>query len=156
MMLHELNTITLNKIDFHKSAEDLADLYTYLSDSDKLKIQMVESKSTFDYIDNHNNYNCILLIELHEINSYKKVLDNNLISYICTDITKSVIDNDLDIEKYLRKYVNGSNIIEYNIFIKDVNEWIINNLELDGILDRINEKGIDNLREIDKKFLNKI
>lgn len=153
---HDKKRLTLSKLEFYKSAEDLAEDYTYLSDNDKLKIQLIDSKATFDYEDGHRNYTCLLLTEPQEINTYTKVLDDNLIPYICHDITQSVIRNDLNIEKILRKHVNGTNILDYNIFIRELNEWILGNLDLDQILDRINEKGIDSLRDVDIEFLKKV
>lgn len=153
-MLHEFNKyLVLNRIDFHKSADDLAEDYSYLSDNDKLKIQHVDSKSTFDYEDEHFNYSCYLLIEQKEIDKYKKVLDDNLIPYICHDLTQNVINNRINLSKSLRKHVNGTNVLDYNIFVKDVDDWIFENLDLDSILDRINEFGIDSIREVDRKFL---
>jgi hypothetical protein len=153
-MLHEFNkSLVLNRIDFHKSADDLAEDYSYLSDNDKLKIQYVDSKSTFDYEDEHFNYSCYLLIEQKEIDTYKKVLDDNLIPYICHDLTQNVIHNKINLSKSLRKHVNGTNVLDYNIFVKDVDDWIFENLDLDSILDRINELGIGSLREVDTKFL---
>ncbi len=154
MMLHEFKkSLVLNRIDFHKSADDLAEDYSYLSDNDKLKIQYVDSKSTFDYEDEHFNYSCYLLIEQKEIDTYKKVLDDNLIPYICHDLTQNVIHNKINLSKSLRKHVNGTNVLDYNIFVKDVDDWIFENLDLDSILDRINELGIGSLREVDTKFL---
>jgi hypothetical protein len=153
-MLHEFKkSLVLNRIDFHKSADDLAEDYSYLSDNDKLKIQYVDSKSTFDYEDEHFNYSCYLLIEQKEIDTYKKVLDDNLIPYICHDLTQNVIHNKINLSKSLRKHVNGTNVLDYNIFVKDVDDWIFENLDLDSILDRINELGIGSLREVDTKFL---
>jgi hypothetical protein len=57
------------------------------------------------------------------------------------------------LSKSLRKHVNGTNVLDYNIFVKDVDDWIFENLDLDSILDRINELGIGSLREVDTKFL---
>ena len=35
----------------------------------------------------------------------------------------------------------------------DLNNWIYSKLDLDIILDMISSKGIDSLREVDKRFL---
>jgi hypothetical protein len=45
------------------------------------------------------------------------------------------------------------NSIKWSFFIDDLNEWIINNLDIDIVLDRISEVGIDSLTEIEKEFL---
>ena len=148
--------LLLNKLYFHKSAEDLAFDYSYLSDIDKVKIVNIDSKATFDYEDDYINYTCYLLIEPKEIEKYKKVLDDNLIHYICTDISNSVIKNEFNIEKSLSGYITTVNKFDYDIFIEDLNEWIFENLSLDIILDMINEMGISSLREVDRNFLKKV
>lgn len=148
--------LTLQKLDFHRSAEELASDYTYLSDNDKEKIIHIDSKGTFDLEDERMNYTCYLLIEQTEINKYKKILDDNLIAYICKDISLSVIKNDINLEKILKKYVNSANKNDFKIFIKEVNGWILDSLDLDTVLDMINEKGINSLRKVDKTFLKKV
>lgn len=148
--------LTLQKLEFHRSAEDLATDYTYLSDNDKEKIIHIESKGTFDLEDEHLNYCCYLLIEQSEINKYKKVLDDNLIAYLCKDISQSVIKNDINLEKTLKKYLNSANRYDFKLFIKEVNEWIISCLDLDTVLDMINERGIKSLRKVDKEFLKSV
>jgi hypothetical protein len=148
--------LLLNKLDFHRSAEDLASDYTYLSDIDKAKVVNIDSKATFDYEDDHMNYTCYLLIDPKEIEKYKKVLDDNLIHYLCTDISHSVIKNEINIEKVLLKYVNSSNKFDYDIFMDEIDIWISENLDMDTILDMINERGINSLREVDREFLKKV
>jgi YD repeat-containing protein len=87
---------------------------------------------------------------------YKYDDDDNLIAYLCKDISISVIKNDINLERILKKYVNSDNRNDFKIFIKEVNRWILDSLDLDTILDMINEKGINSLRKVDKTFLKKV
>ena len=148
--------LLLKKLEFHRSAEDVANDYTYLTEHDKEKIVNIDTKATFDFENEYVNYTCYYLIDGVEWEKYKKVLDDNLISYICNDITESVLLNKINLEKVLFKYTYKDNIEEFDDFIKTVNEWISNNLDLDTILDMINERGVESLRKVDKEFLKKI
>ena len=38
--------------------------------------------------------------------------------------------------------------------MEGINEWILENLDIDTVLDRINEVGINKLRSVEKEFLN--
>jgi hypothetical protein len=139
--------------EFHRNSEDVATDYELLSDIDKEKIADLEPEGTFDYEDEHGNYNCCLIITEIELEKYKNLLDENNIPYLCKDISYNVIKNDINLTKKLLKYTNNINENLYYDFIKKVDNWIVSNLELDIILDMINEKGINSLRKIDKEFL---
>lgn len=143
----------LFKITFNKSSEDLNFIYEGLSEHEKEKISQLDVLSTFDCEDLDKKYICYLLTTKTEIISYRNLLDNNLISYICQDISQSVVDNQINLEKDLIPYLNSLNYLNYENFIEDINEWTFQNLDLDSILDRINKDGIDSLRPIDKHFL---
>ena len=146
----------LSVLEFYRSSEDIAQDYEYLSDNDKEKVANINAVSSFDFEDEFQNYVCYFLISPSEIEKYKNVLDSNLISYICTDISKNVINNNINLEKKLVKYTNHYNNELYLEFIEKTNDWIKQNIDLDIILDMINEKGINSLRTIDKEFLEKI
>lgn len=40
--------------------------------------------------------------------------------------------------------------------MEDLDHWILENLEIDIVLDRITEVGIENLTDVEKKFLYEI
>lgn len=147
--------LQLQKFEYFRGADILAEEYTYLSENDKEKIINIDSEATFDFEDEHMNYTCYLLIEPIELEKYKKVLDLNLIAYLCHDISQSVIKNQLNLEKILTKYITPDNERDYYTFIKTVDDWVTSKLDLDMVLDMINDKGIKSLREIDLQFLNK-
>jgi hypothetical protein len=146
--------LQLQKFEYFRGADILAEEYTYLSENDKERIINIDSEATFDFEDEHNNYTCYLLIDSSELQKYKKVLDLNLIAYLCNDISQSVIKNQLNLEKILSKYVTPDNERDYYTFMKTVDDWIVSKLDLDLVLDMINEKGMASLRDIDKRFLN--
>ena len=143
-------------VEFCRTSEDVSYDYEHLSDNDKEKASNLESISNFDFEDEYQNYTCYTLMSPNELEKYKKILDDNLIPYICTEITQSVIRNNINLEKKLFKYTNNYNENSYHDFINKVNDWILSNLDLDIVLDIINEKGIDSLRKVDKEFLEKI
>ena len=142
--------------EFHRSSEDIAGDYDLLSEIDKEKVADLETDATFDYEDEFGNYNCFLIISEIELEKYQKILDSNNIPYLCKDISKNVVKNDINLSKKLIKYTNNINENLYHYFINKVDDWITQNLELDIILDMINEKGINSLRKIDKDFLSKL
>lgn len=148
--------VTLQVIEFCRSSEDISCDYEYLSDIDKSKLFNIDFVSDFDFEDENQNYTFYLLITINEIEKYKKILNDNLIPYICTDISQDVIKNNINLERILYSYVNFLNEENYYHFIKDVNKWIEDNLDIDIILDMISENGIRSLRQIDKEFLNRI
>lgn len=143
----------LFKISFGQTCDGLNYIYENLSDHEKEKISQLDVVTSFDCEGVDNKYICYLLTTKHEINSYKDILDNNLIPYICDDISQSVINNKIDLEKDLFGYLNSLNYSSYETFIEEITEWIYQNLDIDSILDRINESGVESLRPIDKYFL---
>lgn len=159
-MLHDelyiYNMITLQVIEFCRSSEDISCDYDYLSDIDKSKLSNIDFISDFDFEDENQNYTLYLLITLNEIEKYKKLLNDNLIPYICTEISQDVIKNNINLERILHIYVDFINEERYYNFIKDVSKWIEDNLDIDIILDMISENGIKSLRSIDKEFLSRI
>lgn len=143
----------LFKINFNKTSEELNSIYENLSEHEKEKISQMDVISSFDCEDLDKKYICYLLTSQTEIISYRNILDNNLIPYLCEDISLSVIDNQVNLEKDLIQYLNSLNYTSYESFIEEIYDWIYQNLELDSILDRISQHGIDSLRPIDKFFL---
>ena len=140
-------------IEFCRNSEDVLYDYEKFSDNDKKKMSNIDTSSSFDFDDEHGNYTCYILIQPSEFEKYKKVLDDNIIPYICTDISQNVIKNNINLEKRLIKYCYIYNENSHSNFIKRVNEWITSNLDLDLVLDMINEKGINSLRRVYRNFL---
>lgn len=143
----------LYRISFADSCDGLNNIYENLSEHEKEKISQMDVMSSFDCETVDKKYICYLLTSKTEINSYKRILDDSLIPYICENISQSVINNQINLEKDLIGYLNSLNYLSYEIFIEEITEWIYQNLDVDSILDRINKDGIDSLRPIDKYFL---
>lgn len=127
-----------------------------LSDIEKERIAGVDVDTTFDYEDEYENYSSYILISSVELENYKKILDDNLIPYICTDISESVIYNEIYLDEVLIDKIDKYNIKSYEDFTIKTNDWIKSNLNLDIVLDIINKRGVDSLRDIDKDLLKSI
>ena len=95
--------VSLHIIEFCRSSEDVAYDYDHLSDNDKEKIANLDTVSSFDFEDEYQNYTCYTLMSPNEFEKYKKVLDNNIIPYICNDISLNVIKNNINLEKKQQK-----------------------------------------------------
>jgi hypothetical protein len=141
------NTYSVYKICFLKQLSS----YATISDVDLEKIASLDVDSSFDYEDGEYYYCYVITSEL-EIYKYKKILENNIIAYVCENISDNIIKNEYDIS-YIKDYIDEDNYFIYNIFLEDLDNWIYSHLDIDIILDIINSRGISSLREVDKRFL---
>lgn len=146
--------INVYRIDFTKSSFELNEDYDLLSDTEQEKIASLETESFFDYEDSEGRYICYLICNAIEIKKYSDVLTNNLISHQITDLSKDILNFEVNLENDLRPLLNTINSIKYSFFVDDLNDWILEHLEIDTVLDRINELGdIEKLSDIEKEFL---
>jgi len=97
-----------------------------------------------------------LITSPQEMKEYENILSSNLIPYICENMSSYVLENKIDLELILDEFVDPTNYSEYDVFVNLLNKWILNNLNLDSILDRISDNGIQTIRPIDKEFLKNI
>jgi hypothetical protein len=141
------------KINFYKSNTELEDLYEYFSELDKEKLNELDTESYFDYDDLDGNYTLLIIASAIDLNKYIKIIrDNNLkVDYL--DISNDILKFKYDLESDLFYLINDENDIKFDFFIHDLNNWILENLDIDDVLDRISEIGIDNLSKIEKEFL---
>jgi hypothetical protein len=146
----------LYHITFESTSDELSHYYECLPIYEQDKLQGLDVLASFDHDIKPNGYNCYFLTTEDEIKIYEKILNDNLIDYICSDISESVIYNKIYLEEDLMYHINEENTISYVIFIDEVNDWIYENLDLDIILDIISDKGISNIRTIDKKYLDNL
>ena len=140
------------KIRYSKSSLELNEDYDCLSDYEKEAISELDAEGFFDYEDN-NIYCCYVISTPIEVAKYSKILTNNLIAHECLDLSQDIISNKIDIEYELEDKLDEKNLFKYDFFLEDINSWIYNNLEIDIVLDRITEVGIDSLKQIEKDFL---
>jgi len=145
--------VKLFKLSFVESTEKVHDLHNGLSEYDKTTIAKLSVIATYEYYTD-GVYLIFLLMKENEIETYENILEVNNISYICKDISMDVIYNTFDIESFLKNTYESVNFRDYYIFIEDVKRWIISELNVNLILDRINLYGMSNLRELDYTILN--
>jgi len=143
----------LFKLKFQRDYFELNSDYDKLSDIEKQKISSLDIKSSFEHEGDDSVYYLYLLTNVTHMEIYKKILDDNLIPYLCKDISKEIINGDINLEKILEPYLDHSNHLKYDGFIFDINKWIYQSLDLDSILDRILTNGMSSLRSIEKEYL---
>jgi hypothetical protein len=143
----------LYKIVFNKSSFELNDDYERLSEYEKEIISSMPVDAFFDY-DCDDDYTCFLITSIETVKSYVSILNNNLIKHKVHNISNKVINNEINLEKEIKDSIEPTYKIKFNIFIDGVNEWILEHLDIDTVLDRINQVGgMNNLRQVEKEFL---
>jgi hypothetical protein len=140
------------KIRYSKSSLELNEDYDNLSDYEKEQISELDAEGFFDYEDN-NIYCCYVISTPVEVVKYSKILTNNLIQHEYLDLSKEILNNKIDIELELEHKLDEKNLFKYDFFLDDLEHWIYNNLEIDIVLDRITDVGINSLRQVEKDFL---
>lgn len=141
------------KIKFSKSPFDLNEDYDRLSDIDKEKIADMEADSFFDY-EEDGVYTFFTIAEPMEVKRYLGVLSENLVKFELTDLSKDILKRKIDISLEVGSKIDPLDSMKFSFFIDDLDEWIYNNLDIDTILDRISQVGLDSLTKIEKEFLN--
>jgi hypothetical protein len=140
------------KLIFNHNKKYLDDKYKSISGQEKQKILDLNTFTYFDY-EEFNNYFFYTITTPIEMSKYTKILKDNFINHILSNISDDVLKFRIDIETDLSDKVNDTNLIKWEFFIEDINEWILENLTIDIVLDHINEVGIDNIADIEKLFL---
>jgi hypothetical protein len=144
--------IQVYKITFSQNSYELNNEYLKLSEHEKETIANILPDAYFEFNNDSENYILYLIITTPNIDRYFKILNNNSIQFKSENISQTLL-NGLDIDLELKEYINTLNNYRFNLFKKKIENWIVSNLEIDIILDRINQVGIDNLNNIEKKFL---
>lgn len=140
------------RITFFKSTQELNDDYERLSDNEKEKIANMDAESFFDY-EELDNYICFVISTPLELDKYVQILNDNFISHQCDNISELILRSEFVVSQELDDKINSLNSIKYNFFKDDVDKWILSNLDIDTVLDRISKVGIDGLNEIEKTYL---
>ena len=141
------------KIKFDKNSDFLNDDYDRLDEYEKEIISTIDVESFFDYDDEDDKYTCILITSNFEIEKYISILQNNLIKFELKDISKSILKGKIDVEILLKDKYLPTSQIKFNIFMEGINYWTMENIDIDIVLDRISEVGMNNLKEVEKDFL---
>ena len=140
------------KIRYSKSSLELNEDYDNLSDYEKEQISELDAEGFFDYEDN-NIYCCYVISTPVEVVKYSKILTNNLIAHEYLDLSQEILNNKIDIEIELEDKLDEKNLFKYDFFLDDLEHWIYNNLEIDIVLDRITDVGMNSLKQVEKDFL---
>ena len=140
------------KIAFNKSSFELDKDYERFSEQEKVTISLMNPDSFFDFNDKEH-YTLYLIFSPLDIEKYSKILDNNLIEHTSEDVSEKVLENKLCVESSLKPFVNALNRFRWNTYKAKLDQWIYDNLDMDFVLDRIGQCGMDNLRPVEKKFL---
>ena len=140
------------KVKYLKSSLELNEDYDRLSDYEKDIISELNTESFFDYEDELDNYVCYVITTPTELDRYLKILRNNLIEHESSDLSKPVLKNEINLE-LLEGKLDSNNYFKYDFFMDDLESWIYDNLEIDIVLDRITEVGMDSLKDVEKNFL---
>jgi len=140
------------KVRYSKSSLELNEDYDNLSDFEKEQISELDAEGFFDYEDN-SIYCCYVISTPVEVVKYSKILTNNLIQHEYLDLSQEILNNKIDIELELEHKLDEKNLFKYDFFLDDLEHWIYNNLEIDIVLDRITDVGINSLRQVEKDFL---
>lgn len=142
------------KLEFSKSSFDLNDDYERLSEHEKERISELDAETYFDYDDYDDCYVCYVITSPPEIERYIRILKNNLIQHNCIDLSQDVLTNKICLSKDLKPMLTTTTTIKYSFFVDDVDDWILDNLDIDTVLDRISEVGnVSKLSETEQVFL---
>jgi hypothetical protein len=140
------------KIVFNKSSFELDKDYERFSEQEKVTISSMNPDSFFDFNDKER-YTLYLIFSPLDIEKYSKILDNNLIEHTSEDVSEKILENKICVESSLKPFVNALNRFRWNTYKAKLDQWIYDNLDMDFVLDRIGQCGMDNLRPVEKKFL---
>jgi hypothetical protein len=140
------------KMIFTQNSYELNNEYSKLSEHEKETIANILPDGYFEFNDKLEQFNLFLIITKEDLDRYAKILDENFIRFKLKNITKDLL-NGLDIQEHLKDYINPLNRHRFNTFKMKLEEWINQNLDIDTILDRINQIGIENLTKLEIKFL---
>lgn len=139
-------------LEFARDIETVVWEYTNLPETDRINLSSIQFEMTFDYIDENKNYNFVIITDSAQMSKYVKILQDNMILHFNRDISKFLLKDNVNFDK-IEGFLDNATTSLFNKFKNKMNEWILQNQDLDNVLDMINEKGLNKIREIDKKFL---
>ena len=139
-------------LDFARDIETVVWEYSNLPETDRTNLSSIQFEMTFDYTDQNKNYNFVIITDTAQMSKYVKILQDNMILHFIRDISKLLLKDNVSFDK-IERVLDKTTTSLFKKFKTKMNEWILRNQDLDNVLDMINEKGINKIREIDKKFL---
>ena len=83
-------------------------------------------------------------------------MTRNLIIHSVSDLSENILKHKIDLIDELKPLLSTTNSIKLGFFMDDLSDWIIKNLDIDSVLDRIIEVGsVNKLTNTEKEFLKK-
>lgn len=147
--------IKVFKIKYNKSQFQLNEDCDNLTDYEKEIVSELDCLSFFDYEDHNDIYISYIISKPDELEKYSDILNRNFIWHEIIDISEDILKSRIDIESELKINLSSFNPLKLEFFMEDLDSWILSNLDIDTVLDRISEVGgIENLKSIEKEFLN--
>lgn len=141
------------KVEFSESLLSLDDKYINFDKDDLDEILLLDALSYLDYEDKNGNYICFIITYKSEIDKYTEVLNRNNINFTINDISEEILNSNYDKLDTSLEYMTNDNSVIYDIFDEDLYDWVYDNLDIDRVLDRINEVGLEHLNHIEQDFL---
>lgn len=147
-----MKQLKLYHIDFARSVETVVWEYSLLPENDRIQLATLLFEASFDYQDSMKTYNFLILSDSQQMSKYTEILHNNMVLHFIHDWTEPILKDKLKIDN-IEKNLDNSSLKIWEKFKTKLDEWLLSNQELDNVLDIILEKGVERLRDIDKKFL---
>ena len=69
------------------------------------------------------------------------------------NLSLGILKGEIDLEYLLKDKYLQTSLIKFNTFIESINYWILDNTDIDIVLDRISQVGMNNLKEVEKDYL---
>jgi len=127
-IIYELNSDDLDKLLFQKMSEE----------EKKWTEKLSKESPNESVVSDENLVNDILMVDEETEDKVIKMLNRLNLKFKIKDITNDFILNEKNFSLTLNE---------------DIVKFLNNNINIDDILDRINEVGMKNLNEFEKKFL---
>jgi hypothetical protein len=149
-MLHVLKDLNVYLVKFKDYLNEKEGAYI---DAEKLEtIYLINFHLCLDYIEG-DDYSLFIISDEHGIDNFKIFLDDNKIPYICNDVSNKILIGKLDIKQTIYDNLDEFNCEISDLFLEEIDNWIYQNINIDIILDKISEKGIQSLTDVEKKYL---
>lgn len=151
-MISEKST-KIFKIKFDDPIEVLADLYSEINPVDHLMSTMIRTEGCFDFQEDDGSYISYMIISNEGVTTYLEIMKRNGIGIKVEDVSDKILKNQLYLKEELLPHAKDINVNPYYEFIKSLEKWIKIRLSPDDVLDIINERGVDSLKDIHREIL---
>lgn len=147
-----MKNLKLYHLDFARPVETVVWEYSLLPENDRIQMANLFFEASFDYQDKMNTYNFLFITDSSQMTKYIDILQSNMVLHFVHDWTEPMLKDKLHIEN-IEKNLDSTSLKIWDKFKTKLDEWLLLNQQLDNVLDIILEKGVEKLRDSDKKFL---